>query len=48
MRRKRQTRRGRRIDRKRHAKYRPRKRFKKGLGGHGDWKRKKYRRKKKR
>ena len=42
----RQTKRGRKLDRKVKAKYRPRKRFKKGLGGEGDW-RGKYRKKKK-
>lgn len=30
-------------DAKRHAKYRPAKRFHKGLGGQGDWARKRYR-----
>jgi hypothetical protein len=32
-----QTKRGRVADRARKAKFRPRKRFKKGLGGKGDW-----------
>jgi hypothetical protein len=40
---KRQTKRGRAQDRKIRAKYRPRKKFKKGLGHKGDWARKKYR-----
>jgi len=37
-----QTRRGIVRDRKIKAKYRPRKRFKKGLGNKGDWSKKKY------
>lgn len=36
------------LDRKKRAKYKPRKRFKKGLGGSDDWARKKYRGKSKR
>jgi len=31
------------LDRKKHAKYRPKKHYKKGLGHRGDWSRKKYR-----
>lgn len=33
------------LDHKRKAKYRPRKKYKKGLGSRGDWARKRYRKK---